>query len=152
MSGTTARHPDADSDTFGDENITVNKCIAPNGYITNGTDCNDSGAGASVMYPGNTEICDGYDNDCNSGTADGTDEDTLNDACDGADTDLCEEGTIVCSAGSLSCTDTTGDDIEVCDGTDNDCDGETDEGLKTTYYVDSDGDGYGAGAAILYCA
>lgn len=34
---------------------------------------------------------------------------------------------------------------EICDGTDNDCDGETDEGVKTTYHLDVDGDGFGTG-------
>lgn len=32
---------------------------------------------------------------------------------------------------------------EKCDGIDNDCDNEVDEGVQTTYYADSDGDGYG---------
>ena len=32
---------------------------------------------------------------------------------------------------------------EVCNGTDDDCDGSTDEGVLNTYYVDNDGDGYG---------
>jgi hypothetical protein len=33
--------------------------------------------------------------------------------------------------------------IEVCNGVDDDCDGNVDEGVKTTYYRDSDGDNYG---------
>jgi hypothetical protein len=33
--------------------------------------------------------------------------------------------------------------VEVCDEVDNDCDGDTDEGLTTTYYLDADEDGYG---------
>lgn len=32
---------------------------------------------------------------------------------------------------------------EVCDNTDNDCDGGVDEGLMTTWYADHDRDGYG---------
>jgi hypothetical protein len=44
------------------------------------------------------------------------------------------------------------DAIEICDGADNDCDGETDEGVKGTYYRDLDGDGYGDDASMgEYC-
>ncbi|MBK9365436.1 MAG: putative metal-binding motif-containing protein [Deltaproteobacteria bacterium] len=35
------------------------------------------------------------------------------------------------------------DATELCDGLDNNCDGETDEGVKTTAYTDADGDGFG---------
>lgn len=41
---------------------------------------------------------------------------------------------------------------EVCDGRDNDCDGEIDEGAVTTWFVDADGDGYGnAGLSLVRC-
>ena len=33
--------------------------------------------------------------------------------------------------------------VEVCDGVDNDCDGEVDEDVQDTFYTDADGDGYG---------
>ena len=33
--------------------------------------------------------------------------------------------------------------VEVCDNTDNDCDGDTDEGVTTRYWSDLDGDSYG---------
>jgi hypothetical protein len=32
---------------------------------------------------------------------------------------------------------------ELCDGVDNNCDGNTDEGINVTYYTDADGDGFG---------
>lgn len=34
-------------------------------------------------------------------------------------------------------------ETEICDGQDNDCDGEIDEGLGRTWYADADGDGWG---------
>lgn len=43
--------------------------------------------------------------------------------CDGSDADLCEEGTITCTPSGQSCSDITGDAVELCDWQDNDCDG-----------------------------
>lgn len=40
---------------------------------------------------------------------------------------------------------------EVCDGVDNDCDGDVDEAVMVTWYDDLDGDGYGTGAAQSGC-
>ncbi|MFT4978235.1 MAG: hypothetical protein ACI8S6_004143, partial [Myxococcota bacterium] len=39
------------------------------------------------------------------------------------------------------------DAAEACDGVDNNCDGDTDEGVTLTFYADSDGDDYGDLAA-----
>ena len=74
------------------------------------------------------EICDGVDNDCNPATADGSDEAWLGAACDGTDADLCEEGSLICSGGAQTCSDATGDALELCDGLDNDCNPATADG------------------------
>ena len=41
---------------------------------------------------------------------------------------------------------------EICDDLDNDCDGSIDEGVKDTFYIDADGDGFGVDTtSILSC-
>ena len=99
--------------------------------------------GAKTCTDNNAEhdldLCNNADDDCNAATADGADEVWLNAACDGADSDLCEEGLYACTAGAKTCTDDTDDDIEVCDYSDNDCDGTTDEDCfkhNITFYDD----------------
>ncbi len=45
----------------------------------------------------------------------------------------------------------TNNSKEVCDGLDNDCNGDIDEGLAETYYLDFDGDGYGSNTKKIAC-
>ena len=80
------------------------------------------------------ETCDGKDNDC-----DGTIDDNLSTACITGLPGICGPGTISCIEGGTgewgSCLQTNQAIDEICDGQDNDCDGDIDEGF------DSDGDG-----------
>jgi Notch-like protein len=72
------------------------------------------------------EVCDGRDNNCN-GQVDDNPSGT-GAPCDGPDADLCKEGQIVCQNGALVCNDSTGPNVEICNGVDDDCNGQTDEG------------------------
>jgi len=102
-------------------------------------DCDDNDAN---NYPGNVEICDGFDNDCN-GLADfvsltgddddsaGDDDDSAGDDDDSAGPSFDSEELDIDGDGYLECGDDCDDDSvdfapnapELCDGLDNDCDG-----------------------------
>ena len=132
------------------------------GYVAQaggGSDCND---GNLAIRPGQTELCDGVDNDCRNGADDGL---TLSDFFLDGDGDGAGAGPAVkaCSApanhvtSNTDCDDSTSartpGKAEVCDEVDNNCNTTVDEGLPTsTFHRDADGDGVGvAGNTMVKC-
>jgi hypothetical protein len=141
---------DLDGDGHGNPAVTWSLCdgTAPAGYVAFGDDCDDADAN---NFPGNLELCDNRDNDC-----DGMIEVPGPEACDGRDNDcnglidegiatqgtcvtsrpgVCNAGHGECVGGGFTCIADRGPGAELCNGLDDDCDGAIDEA------TDSDGDG-----------
>ncbi len=115
--------PDADGDTFGDANTAgVLTCTPSAGWVTNGTDCDDTNAAINGSV---TEVCgDGIDNNCDGQIDEGCTTDVDG---DGAVTAVdCDDNNAAVYPGAT----------ELCDLIDNNCDAVIDEGF------DTDGDGF----------
>jgi len=160
----TTYYADADADTYGDAAVTTTTCDgAPMGYVIDDTDCDDADGS---INPGASEICNAIDEDCDGIADDGltfttyyadADGDTHGDAA--VTTTTCDGAPMGYVSNSDDCDDA--DDtvypgvIDLCNGIDNDCDGNIDDdALFTTYYLDNDGDTYGdqldAGTTFCY--
>ena len=151
-------YSDVDGDGFGDASgtATISGCPVA-GKVNNNSDCDD---GVATVNPAATEVCDNIDNDCDGLTDEGV---TLTFYAD-ADGDTYGNATVTTTGCSpafgyvLNNSDCNDANIavnpaatEICNTIDDDCDGSIDEGVTLTFYADSDGDTYGAGAAILAC-
>lgn len=55
-------YADADGDGRGDPAVSTEACVAPEGYVDNADDCDDT---CAVCWSGAEEVCDAEDNDCN---------------------------------------------------------------------------------------
>jgi hypothetical protein len=142
---------DSDGDSFGDALTSVYACDQPTDYVLDDQDCND---GESAINPDATETCDGVDEDCDVDVDEGlfstyyTDSDGDGFGDPDLSTEVCSDPGTGYATNDNDCDDDDGsinpDGTEVCDGIDQDCDDDADEGLPSvTYYTDSDGDGYG---------
>lgn len=142
-------YQDLDSDSYGNPAKTQQACTAPTGYVSRAGDCNDTN---SAVYPGAVETCDALDNNCNGSVDDGVGvtwyQDADNDAYGNPAVTLvsCAQPSGYVTTKS-DCNDSNASIYpnapESCNGLDDDCDTQVDEGVKTTYYQDLDSDTYG---------
>jgi hypothetical protein len=148
-------YADTDGDLYGDSAVAATACAAPAGFVARWGDCDDT---ADDVSPAGVETCDTRDEDCDGEV----DEDSAVDAIlwyVDADADAYGDPTVThaaCAAPSgfvgnaTDCDD--GDDAvspgstELCNSVDDDCDATVDEATAadaTTWYADTDVDGYG---------
>ena len=152
--GCTSFYTDADGDGYGATNATATcLCAATAGKVANKTDCNDANA---AINPGAAEICNGIDDNCD-GLTDPQDSGGCHSYYADADKDgygggtgacLCAANTTYTTLINADCNDNAiaihPGATEICNGIDDNCNGQTDEGLPTgTWYKDADFDGHG---------
>jgi len=144
---------DADKDGFG---VGEPQCVCPStpGFAPSGGDCNDNNP---AVKPGALETCNGADDNC-----DGVTDEQGAASCtshyldkDGDGYGVSGESKCLCAADGDFSAPTGGDcddadkekfpsNPEACDDKDNNCNGQIDEGVQTTFFLDEDEDGFGA--------
>ena len=146
---------DADADGYGNPNKSLDSCDGISFLISVGGDCYD---GNPEIHPGAFERCDGIDNNCDDVVdgSDAVDQTAWFDDLDGDGYGSSESVHTACISqvdlqlvvdNNNDCDDQNDQvhpgAVEFCDEIDNNCNGQIDEGLLITSYLDVDGDGYG---------
>jgi hypothetical protein len=117
-----------------------NKGICKDGVSTCGAD-GKWGTCVGEVKPG-TETCNGVDDDCD-GYTDESDP-GYGKPCTTGRPGICGQGLYVCANKKLTCQSIYQPRTEICNGQDDNCNGQIDEGASTrTYYRDADSDGFG---------
>jgi hypothetical protein len=175
---------DGDGDGYGDSTSGQSACSAPSNHVANGSDCDDTDG---AVNPAATEGCDSVDNDCDGAIdeddafdattwyedadADGYGSDTSTTTACGQPTGYlasggdCDDGSAAVNPGAT----------ESCNGIDDDCDGQSDDGIGSgseqscagnscndllvgdssltsgSYWIDPDQDGDTSNAFAAYC-
>ena len=158
---------DGDSDGWGSASTSLTWCSPPEGFVADGTDCDDTRAD---VRPGAPEICDSADNNCDGAIDEGDPEgeSPWRPDADGDGYGVDEGTELACSApegfvaptGVVDCDDADPTShptaTEICDTRDNDCDGQVDEpGAQgaPSWYADLDGDLWGQASTVqVLCA
>ncbi len=129
-------YADTDNDGYGDTNTPLISVTQPSGYVLDSSDCDDTD---SNNFPGNAEVADGQDNNCNGIIDEGfilyyPDSDGDGFGNPNGSTILTNTGQPTgYTTDSSDCNDTNAEinpaATEIADGIDNNCDGQVDEGV-----------------------
>jgi len=146
--GCSTYYNDSDNDGFGDPGDWVVDTQQPSGHVLDSTDCDDT---RSSVNPGATELCNGRDDDCDGTTDEGCRTYYLDGDGDGYGdpgswtSDVSQPTGYVTD--STDCDDTSETvhpgATETCNGVDENCNSQVDEGMTQTFYPDQDNDNYG---------
>jgi len=159
-------YADEDGDGYGADATVQETCGVPKGMTTEFGDCDDTDP---LAYPFAQEACDGLDNNCDGALDEGLSQSTFYGDSDGDGFGTVDVATGACAAPSgfvvndLDCDDEDANNhpegLEVCDGSDNDCDeliddedDSVDPASMIDWHPDADGDGYGGEAFVTRCA
>ena len=153
---------DSDNDGYGDAGIAIRSCASVDGYANNPDDCAD---GSNMRYPQANELCNTVDDDCDGlideeGSVDAPvwyfDNDNDGFAGSAITIQICTAPDGFLSQ-PIDCNDVDQnihpEAIETCDGIDNNCDDNIDgedATNKSTWYADSDNDGFGTILSVTY--
>jgi hypothetical protein len=139
---------DSDKDGYTDGTTKVS-CEKPSDeYVSSATagDCNDNDPN---INPARAEICDGKDNNCNGQIDEGF---NVGQSCTVGVGECARTGQYVCKAdgSGTQCNATPGTPTaEICDGKDNDCDGQIDEGIVCHFAKTIGGSDFDAAYSII---
>jgi hypothetical protein len=149
---------DVDGDHYGGATTTA-ACGPPTGYVPIGGDCNDQ---VAAINPAAAEACNGIDDNCNSAVDDGLSTSTFyyDGDGDGYGSGALKAACNAAQAGAkyvpsnTDCDDTNANIFpgapEICaNQKDDNCNGvvDTDAPANSTFYKDTDGDGFGSAAS-----
>ncbi len=140
---------DHDHDGYGDALLPATACGSATGFSVYGTDCDDADI---TRHPGQAEICDALDNDCDTIVDESPTAVTWYRDLDGDGFGRALSGTIVScvppmgySLVGTDCDDATAGvspgAAETCNGIDDDCNGSADFEISAGDLEDDDGDG-----------
>ncbi|HRI66846.1 MAG TPA: MopE-related protein [Polyangium sp.] len=120
---------DDDCDGLVDNNVPGTGFACATGYAgvcaAGQQQCKGGAVGCFPLVAASPETCNGLDDDCDGVVDDNNPGGNM--VCDTGQPDLCAIGLTQCANGMLKCVANSSAQVEVCNGVDDDCDGQVDE-------------------------